>query len=59
MVLIYNIMVMKLGLRGYMGFPDSVYRNSLPHHTYMSGVFLVLTYALLITGMKVKRVKLA
>jgi len=39
MFIIYNVICIKVGIRGYTRFADSVYRANLPHHTYMSGVF--------------------
>lgn len=39
MFIIYNVICIKVGIRGYTRFADSVYRANLPHHTYISGVF--------------------
>jgi len=38
MVIIYNVIVAKVRIGGYVAYADSVYGSNLPHHTYMSSI---------------------
>lgn len=37
-VMMYNVIVAKVGIGRYVAYADSVYRSNLPHHTYMSSI---------------------
>jgi len=38
MVMLVNTSSLSLGLSGYVGYMDGLYRNNIPHHTFMDGV---------------------
>jgi len=36
--MMYNVIVAKVRMGGYVAYADSVYGSNLPHHTYMSSI---------------------
>lgn len=37
-MMMYNVIVAKVRMGGYVAYADSVYGSNLPHHTYMSSI---------------------
>jgi len=56
MFIVYNVICVKVRIRRYVRFADSVYRGNLPHHTYMSRVSCVVIRIFEIVGFFVMKI---